>query len=346
MRKGLFFPLLGVTGLLLVTFVYDAYLITRLDQRLDALPPALKAKGWTLAWAEKSRHWNLTGDSLDLIRPVLSDANGQGWVVERLTLHARLLHPGSFSFVTDGTQILRFGMRPDMHSERPFGQKTLLTAGKSRGVVSPGSRSLTVRTDVATLSNPPLGGIDAIVLRAVTAHIVLNTQTVPDTPDWVMDLKAGSFLPELSPERATSGLPEKLSPLLAALPAPEHFHLILVALRRVEAENALDKSHGRYLIQEASFHLGPLSCVARGKISDDGSGSIWIDLHGLRAFSHAWLAAIPETVRVNPDYSHLLASVDEQTARIPDRLSLPLPIDGYDISLQNHVSAIIRGHSR
>lgn len=346
MRKGLFFPLLGVTGLLLITLVYDAFLVTRFDQRLDALLPALKAKGWTLAWAEKSRHWGLTGERLDLIRPVLSDANGQGWAVERLTLHARLLHPGSFSFVTDGTQILRPATRPEMHAETHSGERTLLTAVKSRGVVSPAGHSLTVRTDVATFSNPPLGGIDAIVLRTVTARVVLNTQTAPDAPDWVVDLTAGSFLPELSPERDTSGLTGKISPLLAALPAPEHFHLILVALRRVDAENALDKSHERYLIQEASFHLGPLSCVARGKISDDGSGSIWVELQGLRAFSHAWLAAIPETVRANPDYSRLLAGIDEQTARIPDRLSLPLPIDGYDISLQNHVSAIIRAHSR
>lgn len=332
--KGLFLTLGSVMTLLLAVFAYDSFLLSRLDETLTLLPARLAAQGWHASWTGKVRRWGLTGPYLDLLRPIVTDERGRGWAAQGLSLQARFFHPGSVSFATAGSQVLRLGAR------------TTLTAGAGHGYVLTGSRQIVLRTGLVTLSGLPVRGVEMLAFSGVTARLLLGSDGKNDSPAWALDATMGSVMPKLVVTSSPNDIVERLSGLLSALPSPDHARLVIAGLRQGEGEERPETGHERFLIQEASFHLGPLFCVARGKISDEGTGAMWSHMEGVRAFIALWLASIPESVVDNPDYARILKTLHEQSARIPDRLDLPLPSVMDDILLQNHFSAIINTDSR
>ncbi|CDG39927.1 MULTISPECIES: DUF2125 domain-containing protein [Asaia] len=343
MRKGLFFTIIGVTSLLLSIQVLDAYRISQIDRQIVKLSATARAEGWRFTWQEEARQWRPWGSRIVLTAPLIGRASGEGWTGRSLTITPGWRHPLAASFTNEGAQILR-----------PGGD-VVLSAGGGSGWFDPSRQVIIYRTAGVTASGLPISGIDTLTLRDITARFLPGGRSADPSLAWSLDLRADRVEPKLSATRGSGSLTPSLPDLLAALPEARYFHLVLAALHRTSDGHDLsdhpaglthDVGYERFLIQEASFTLGPLSVVARGTLSGTGQGTVWAHLSGLQGFARYWVAHTPQALRNNPDYARLLAGLDEQTARIPDHLDLPIPLGPDDILLQNHISAIITGHYR
>jgi|GEM_PF-2508427 len=343
MRNGLFFAIIGVTSLSLATQVLDAYRISQINRQIVKLSTTARAEGWQFGWQEKARQWRPWGSRIVLTALLIGNASGEGWTGQSVTITPGWRHPLAASFTNKGVQILR-----------PGGD-VVLSAGGGSGWFDPSRQVIVYRTAGVTASGLPISGIDTLTLRDVTARFLPGGRSADPSLAWSLDLHAGRVEPKLNATQGSGSPTPILQDLLAALPAARYFHLALAALHRTnDGHNPSDHPAGlthnvgyeRFLIQEASFTLGPLSVVARGTLSGTGQGSVWAHLSGLQGFARYWVAHTPQALRNNPDYARLLAGLDEQTARIPDHLDLPIPLSPDDNLLQNHISAIITGHYR
>ncbi|NIE81284.1 hypothetical protein [Asaia sp. As-1742] len=343
MKKGLFFTIIGVTSLLLAVQALDAYRISQIDRQIARLSMTAQAEGWRFTWQEKARQWRPWGSRIVLTAPLIGRGSREGWTGQSLTIKPGWRHPFAASFTSEGVQILR-----------PGGD-VVLSAGGGSGWFDPSRQVIVYRTTGVTASGLPISGIDTLTLRNVTARFLPGARNTDPSLAWSLDLHADRVEPKLTATQGSGSLTPSLQDLLAALPTARYLHLVLAALHRTsnghdQGDRAAglphDVGYERFLIQEASFTLGPVSVVARGTLSGTGQGTVWAHLSGLQGFARYWVAHTPQALRNNPDYARLLAGLDEQTARIPDHLDLPIPLGPDDILLQNHISAIITGHYR
>ena len=353
MRKALFFAAIAVTILLLSLIGAASWRLVRLDRALTALPAQLESGGWNLAWENKRVLWRPWGAQIVFTRPVLTGPQNRLWAGMQLSIVTSPFHPLSLSFYAKGTQIVRLG------------ERLSLMTGALSGRFATSSRIATLTSETVTVAGAPIEGVEALSLQSFTARLIPGIQNGHDAPAWAVELRAKTVLPQFVNDQSTASqiAPDQLTPattqgmtgnrlktLLALLPPPRDLHLIVTALKGDTHESGPQSTHdmgnGRYLIQTASFELGPLSCVARGNLSHDGEGTLWAHLSGLQGFVRYGIAHAPESLRVNPDYAGIFKALDEQTARIPDQLDLPFPVGKNDILLQNHIFAILTGHSR
>ncbi|RUT27013.1 hypothetical protein C0V97_01970 [Asaia sp. W19] len=346
MKNRLFYALLGITLLLLSAFGVDCLRMARLGRSLDQMRLSLAAAGWHLDWDQRSLARSPWGQSLTLSQPRLIDARGRGWGGKTLVLGVSFLHPASIRLEFGGPQIFK-----------PSDTMTV-TSSALEGHFVPASRTLILETRQMSLDMPPVSGIETLTLGHVTVQLTPDVTKDPPArgnkditrssplPGGAVELSAESVSIKRSAQERNETLTPDIGPLLTTLPSASKLHLIIVALRDEAGRNASKTAYGRYLIQEASFQLGALSCIARGTLSGAGEGTLWAHLSGLQGFVRSWIALLPESGRITPDYAPLLKALDEQSARIPDHLDLPIPVGRDDILLQNHISAIITGHSR
>ncbi|WP_438381927.1 hypothetical protein ABHV46_13660 [Asaia sp. BMEF1] len=353
MRKPLFFAVISVTILLLASIGADSWRLVRLDRQLVALPSQLSSEGWHLAWQEKRVVWRPWGSRIVFTRPLLTGPQNRLWAGLQISIATSPFRPLSLSLDAEGTQIFRLGDR------------LTLTTGALKGRFSTSTRTTTLSSGTVTVTGLPIEGVEALSLQRFTARLIPGSQNGQDSPAWAAALRAETVLPQFTqgpsdPVRVTpdASMPDtmrassdnRLRTLLALLPPPRNLHLIITALKGDDHESGAQSTHdmgnGRYLIQAASFELGPLSCMARGNLSHDGEGTLWAHLSGLQGFVRYGIAHAPESLRADPAYAGVFKALDEQTARIPDQLDLPFPVGRDDISLQNHIFAILTGHSR
>ncbi|GBR22589.1 hypothetical protein [Asaia spathodeae] len=353
MRKPFFFAAFSVALVLLAAIGADAWRLVRLDRQLATLPSQLDSRGWHLTWQEKRVFWRPWGSQIIFMRPILAGPQSRLWAGVQLSVATSPVHPLSLSFTAEGTQIVRLS------------ETLSLTTGALHGRFIPSTRIATLASETVTVTGVPIEGIEALSLQTLTARLIPGTQNGPGSSAWAVDLRAQTVLPQFAPgvaapgqtlpdhalpDAAVSASPGRLKALLALLPPPRDLHLIVTALNGDDRESGAQLAHymgnGRYLIQAASFSLGPLTCIARGTLSHEGEGTLWAHLTGLQGFVRYGIAHAPESLRIDPEYARLFKALDEQTARIPDQLDLPFPVSRHDISLQNHIFAILTGHSR
>lgn len=336
MRKRLFFALVFVAALSLLSMGIEAWQLTRLGYEIDHLPARLDPQGWHIAWQGRETIWRPWGSRIVVVRPLLTGPNDRFWAGSQITLGTDLLHPFSLSLSARGTQIIHWGPR------------FTLGTGTLNGRLVPKSGQITLRTDTLTVAGAPLPGVEMISFQNVTAHILMPLSEDRQATALGVDLRAETAMPQFTIDKTPAN---RLRTLLSLLPPPRNLRLIVAVpgIQPLMAESSSFSGltgNGRYLIQEASFLLGPLSCVARGTLDHEGTGTLWAHITGMREFARFGVDHAPVWLRANPDYAPLFRTLDEQTVRIPDRIDLPLQVGSNDNLLQNHILAIITGHSR
>ncbi|WP_198024292.1 DUF2125 domain-containing protein [Asaia astilbis] len=332
-KKGVLGLLLGVIFLLIISWSFSATRLYRLEREIPRLTTQLSAQGWHLTWQKKTPTLYPWAGSLLFNHPSLTGPKGILYVGETLSISGGLLHPFSFTLKFQGTQILRLN------------ENLSLSGGNLTGHLDPASKEMTFAAPSLSATVLPFRGVKSLTLMDVKARLIPGGEAGPESSAWAMDLHAAAALPEFDPqERASHGSGSQVTDLFSLLPPPSHLHLILTALRAKSAKSGQSEAGGRFLIQTASFDLGPLSCTMSGSLTHDGAGTLWAHLSGLQGFVRYWIANAPAALRTSRDYVTLLSRLNEQSARIPDRLDLPVPTRGSEILLQNHIFAIITGH--
>ncbi|GBQ12692.1 hypothetical protein [Swaminathania salitolerans] len=267
---------------------------------------------------------------LTIEHPRLMDGSRWGLTADRLVLSRNPLHPLSVVFHLEGARFLRTG------------DALVVTASPVEGRFVPSSGRTLFRTRQIVIMPGDPALLRLAILQNVSAIALVPPVGARAEISWAIDLRAERGLVQPG-----SALSRVLAPsVLSALPKPTGLRLVLTRPGGRTPDANSRPGHELFLIQTAEASFGPLRCTLRGHVESGGNRHLSLHLDGLRKAASLWLAQAESSHDDTPEQAQIRGFLNEHAASFPDRLDLALPGKHDNISLQNHIFAILSAHSR